>query len=119
MESIVIESTRPLTAVIRIKIGETFFPVLIWRDSITKKPVLWGGFAGYMVMEFPGESPIILNAANGGLVLDLVNPGHVNIFISDITTSSYEPKTGKFKLFITDSLGRKSSWLEGVVRVYE
>jgi hypothetical protein len=111
----VIESTKPIQAVVRIRIGETFFPTLVWRDSITKQPISWTGYDARCELIFSDTDIIVLDTATSGIVLG--TNGDMQLFISDTDTALLTKKNGTFKLIITDSLLHKSTWVEGVARI--
>lgn len=59
-------------------------------------------------------SPLLLDTANGGIVITNPAAGEFQLIISDVTTETFQPGQHSYDMFIIDSGGNSKAYQQGL-----
>lgn len=112
-----ITSRIPITGVIRMAIGDDFFPAIMWKDADTKQDIDFTGCQAKLTALFRDGTELILGTIEGGI--DIATTAGTMKFYLVKTSVPTAVKEGTFRLQVTDSQLRTSTWLKGSIYVSE
>jgi hypothetical protein len=112
---ILLEGWRPWAGTLILRRGETFNPLIKWKEGDPLEYKDWTGYSASCVISYQDGNEVELSTANGGLSLD--SSGGMQFFYSHLDTQTIASNYGSFVLYLTDPDAKTRVFGRGSIQV--